>query len=144
MVASAEPRAIPVKLASNRLSLHTIAGRALASLSPIGRAEAATPVRSAPHWTIQVGAFRAHATAARAGTEARAHAPAARGKPVVVVATRSRHGAVYNARITGLTESQAHTACETLRHEHRACAVLGQSVEFANQKAGGVTSDARS
>ena len=132
MMAAAQPRP-----ATNRLTLHLIARRAvgsLASLSPIGRAEAATPVRNTARWTIQVGAYRAHATAARAGTEARAHAPAAVGKPVLVVATRSRHGAVYNARIIDLTANEAHAACDTLHREHRACSVLGPSLRLAALK----------
>lgn len=123
-----------LKPATNRLTLHLIARRAvgsLARLSPIGRAEAATPARDAARWTIQVGAYRAHATAARAGTEARAHAPVVRGKPVIVVTTRSHHGAVYNARIIDLTPSEAHAACDTLHREHRACAVLGPSLKLA-------------
>ena len=127
-----QPKAAPaLKLASNHLTLHMIAGRAIATLSPIGRAEAATPSRGVVRWTVQVGAFRARASAARAGTESRAKAPAMRGKPVVVVATRSQHGAVYNARVTGLTASEARAACDTLHREHRACTVLGPSMKLA-------------
>jgi hypothetical protein len=133
--------------ASSRLTLHLIARRAvgtLASLSPIAHAEAATPTHTVTRWSIQVGAYRAHATAARAGTFARAHAPAVRGKPVVVVATRSHHGAVYNARIIDLTASEAHAACDSLHREHRGCAVLGPSLRLAGQNVGGVTPLARS
>jgi D-alanyl-D-alanine carboxypeptidase len=133
--------------ATNHFTLHLIARRAvgtLANLSPIGRAEAATPVRNVTHWSIQVGAYRAHATAARVASVARAHAPATHGKPVVVVKTRSRHGAIYNARIVDLTASEAHAACVTLHHEHRACAVLGPSLRETAQKDGGSMPDARS
>jgi D-alanyl-D-alanine carboxypeptidase len=141
MLAANEP-----KPATNRFTLHLIAHRAvhtLASLSPISRAEAATPSRTT-HWSIQVGAYRAHALATRAGIEARAHAAAAFGKPVIVVATRSHHGAVYNVRIIDLTPTEAHAACQTLHQEHRACAVLGPSLQVAGQKAGGATPLARS
>ncbi|HEV8015254.1 MAG TPA: D-alanyl-D-alanine carboxypeptidase family protein [Stellaceae bacterium] len=141
MLAANEP-----KPAASRFTLHLIAHGAvhsLASLSPIGRAEAATPSRMT-HWSIQVGAYRAHALATRAGIEARAHAIATFGKPVIVVATRSHRGAVYNARIIDLTPTEAHTACQTLHHEHRACAVLGPSLQMAGQKAGGATPLARS
>jgi hypothetical protein len=113
-----------------------IAGRAIASLSPIGHAEAATPSRSVVRWSVQVGAYRAKATAARAGTEALAHAPVMRGKPVVVVATRSPHGAVYTARVTGMTQNEAHAACDTLHRAHRACTILGPSLQVAGQKIG--------
>jgi D-alanyl-D-alanine carboxypeptidase len=141
MLASAEPRTT-----TNHFTLHLVARRAvhtLASLSPISRAEAATPSRTT-RWTIQVGAYRAHALATRAGIEARAHASATFGKPVIVVATRSHHGAVYNARIIDLTPAEAHAACQTLLHEHRACAVLGPTLQIAGQKAGGSTPLARS
>lgn len=150
MMAANQPRLVAAnraRPATNRLTLHLIARRAvgtLANLSPIAHAEAATPVRNVTHWSIQVGAYRAHATAARAGTFARAHAPVVRGKPVVVVATRSHHGAVYNARIIDLTASEAHAACDTLHREHRACAVLGPSLRVAGQNSGGVTPLARS
>src|SRR6185312_12499611 len=101
------------------MTLHMIAKRAvggLASLSPISKAEAATAPRISTHYAIQVGAFRARASAARAGNTARAHVPAARKKPVVVVMTRSHHGAVYNARIIDLSANEARAACETLHH----------------------------
>lgn len=144
MMAANQPKARP---ASNRLTLHLIARNAvhtLARLSPISHAEAATPDRAVHYWSIQVGAYRAHAMAARAGTLARAHAPATRGKPVVVVASRSPRGAIYNARIIDLTATQAHDACTALHNAHRPCAVLGPSLRLAAQKAGGVTPQARS
>lgn len=144
MVASTEGKKAP----QSRMTLHMIAKRAvggLASLSPISKAEAATPSHVAgTHWAIQVGAFRARAMAARAANTARAHVPAARSKPVAVVTTRSHHGAVFNARITDLSASEAHAACDTLRHQHRACTVLGPSMQVAGQKAGGATPLSRS
>ncbi|HVA13751.1 MAG TPA: D-alanyl-D-alanine carboxypeptidase family protein [Stellaceae bacterium] len=145
MLAAATPRP-----ARNHLTLHLIARRAvgtLARLSPIGHAEAATlahPTHNIMRWSVQVGAYRAHASAARAGTEARAHAPAVRGKPVVVVAARTHHGAIYDARIIDLTATEARSACAVLHREHRACAVLGPSLQMAGQKAGGATPLARS
>jgi D-alanyl-D-alanine carboxypeptidase len=144
LMAANQPKARP---ATNHLTLHLIARNAvhtLARFSPISHAEAATPERNVPHWSIQVGAYRARATAARAGTLARAHAPAVRGKPVVVVASRSPRGAVYNARIIDLNATQAHDACQALQRQHRPCAVLGPSLRLAAQKAGGVTPLARS
>ena len=144
MVALVEPKKAPPQ---KSMTLHMIARRAvggLASLSPISKAEAATSPHNAPHWAIQVGAFRARASAARAGNTARAHAPAAHSKPVVVVMTRSHHGAVYNARIVDLSANEAHAACDTLHREHRACTVLGPSMQVAGQKAGGATPLSRS
>jgi len=143
MVASTEGKKAPQK----NMTLHMIAKRAvggLASLSPISKAEAATPARVSTHYAIQVGAFRARASATRAGNTARAHVPATHKKPVVVVMTRSHHGAVYNARIIDLTANEAHAACNTLHQKHLACAVLGPSMQVAGQKAGGATPQSRS
>jgi D-alanyl-D-alanine carboxypeptidase len=142
-VASAELRKAPPA----HLTLHMIAKRAvggLASLSPIGKAEAATSPRNASHYAIQVGAFRARASAARAGNTARAHTPTARSKPVVVVMTRSHRGAVYNARIIDLSANEAKAACDTLHRQHQACTVLGPAMQVAGQKAGGATPLSRS
>jgi D-alanyl-D-alanine carboxypeptidase len=156
LMASNQPKHVQVAVATgelvkkpvqNHMTLHMIAKRAvgsLASLSPISKAEAATPSRNATHWAIQVGAFRARASAARAGNAARAHAPATRGKPVVVVMTRSHHGAVYNARITDLNANEARAACNALHQKHQACTVLGPSMQVAGQKAGGATPLSRS
>jgi len=156
LMAQSQPKHLQVAVATgevakkpvqNRMTLHMIAKRAvggLASLSPIGKAEAATPSREAAHWAIQVGAFRARAMATRAGNTARTHAPATRGKPVVVVMTRSHHGAVYNARIVDLSANEARAACTSLHQKHHACTVLGPSMQVAGQKAGGVTPLSRS
>jgi len=143
MMASNESKKAP----QNHVTLHMIARNAvggLAKLSPISKAEAATSSRSSAHWAIQVGAFRARAMATRAGNTARAHVPAARSKPVVVVVTRSHHGAVYTARITDLSENEAHAACDALHHQHRDCTVLNPSTQVAGQKAGGATPLSRS
>jgi hypothetical protein len=143
LMASAQAK----KPVQNRLTLHMIAHRAvggLASLSPIARAEAATTPRNASHYAIQVGAFRARALASRAAATARAHAPAARSKPAIVVMTRSHHGAVYNARIIDLNAAEAKAACDTLHRQHQACAVLGPAMQVAGQKTGGSTPLSRS
>jgi D-alanyl-D-alanine carboxypeptidase len=143
MMASTESKRAP----QSHVTLHMIAKRAvggLSSLSPISKAEAAPSAHNAPHYAIQVGAFRARASAARAGNTARAHAPTAHSKPVVVVMTRSHHGAVYNARIIDLSANEARAACDTLHHAHRACTVLGPSMQVAGQKAGGATPLSRS
>jgi D-alanyl-D-alanine carboxypeptidase len=153
MIASNQPKHAQVASAEakkgppSHMTLHMIARRAvggLASLSPISKAEAAPSAHNAPHYAIQVGAFRARASAARAGNTARAHAPTAHSKPVVVVMTRSHHGAVYNARIIDLSANEARAACDTLHRAHRACTVLGPSMQVAGQKAGGATPLSRS
>jgi D-alanyl-D-alanine carboxypeptidase len=127
----------------NRASLHAVARRAvgtLAALSPVSKAEAATPSR----WAIQVGAFSGHETALLAANSARAKAPAAEGKPVVVVASHVGRKTLYSARIIDLTPNEAKQACESLRHAKKACTVLGPASQVADQKGGGSTPEARS
>ncbi len=116
-------------------ALHTLAHhaeRTLATLSPIGRAEAATPApRRNEEWGVQVGAYKQRSEASRAGTTALAHLPGEQGKPLVLATSRTHKGTIYSARIVNLTEKQAQNACHVLRREHRACAVIGPSLEFA-------------
>jgi D-alanyl-D-alanine carboxypeptidase len=139
--AAVTPKASPATAATPKLSLGSLAhgaARTLATLSPIGHAEAATLPRhgmvasaNAERWSIQVGAYREHVTATRAGTVARAQVPATRGKPIVVVASHARKGALYIARITNLTQNQAQNACQVLHREHKACAVVTPSTQVA-------------
>jgi D-alanyl-D-alanine carboxypeptidase len=122
------------KIAARETTLHKLAhhaARTLATLSPIGRAEAAMPPRRAPdRWSIQVGAYKQQAAAARANVTALAHLPTAEGV-AVVVSTRSSRGPTYQARIVNLTEKQAGSACHVLRRAHKDCAVLGPSLQMA-------------
>jgi len=114
-------------------SLANKAGRALAALSPVGRAEAATHSASAPRhdlrasdgWSIQVGTFAQSAQAERAAALALAKLPAAKGRSVLVVAPG--HGAkekVFRARIVHFNAHEAQAACRVLHRTHRACAVI--------------------
>jgi D-alanyl-D-alanine carboxypeptidase len=128
------------KLASNEEStLHALAhhaAHAVASLSPISRAEAETPKhKPSESWSVQVGAYRQQNAAAHAGALALSHLPAERGKPVVLVASHAKKHTVYQARIINLTEKQARKACHVLRRAHRACAVLEPSMQLAQSPA---------
>jgi D-alanyl-D-alanine carboxypeptidase len=140
--ATPAPVAAAPKVASNsvtpKLNFGSLVARGavhtLATLSPIGHAEAATmpkKVASAERWAIQVGAYHEHTAATRAGTTARAQVAVTRGKPVVVVASKTPKGPVYSARITNLTQSQAQSACQKLRREHKECAVVPASTQVA-------------
>jgi D-alanyl-D-alanine carboxypeptidase len=135
LIAARGKRGGASKLARNDSALHDLANhaaRTLATLSPIGSAEAA-PVRKRPSeaWSIQVGAYRQQAAAAHAGTTALAHLRAERGKPLVLVATHAHKHTLYQARILHLTEKQARSACRVLRRVHRACSVLEPSMQLA-------------
>jgi len=116
-------------------TLHKLAHgaqRTLATLSPISRAEAATPSpRRAPErWAIQVGAFKQQTAAARASASALARLPEEQGKALVSISTRSK-SPIYQARIVNLTEKQAQNACRVLRRAHQSCAVIAPSVQMA-------------
>lgn len=125
MVAS---RASSVKLAS--LAKH--AAHTLAKLSPISRAEAATPTRrSSDGWSIQVGAYHQQTAAAHASAAALSRLPSSDGKPVVLTGSRSGKSGVYQARIVNLSEKQAQNACRVLRREHRSCVVVAPSMQMA-------------
>jgi D-alanyl-D-alanine carboxypeptidase len=119
------------KRGQSESTLHALAhhaAHAVANLSPIGQAEAATPMRKpSSSWGVQVGAYRRQASAAHAGAVALSHLPAERGKTVVLVTSHAKKHKIYQARIVNLTEKQAQNACRVLRHAHRACVVLEPS-----------------
>jgi D-alanyl-D-alanine carboxypeptidase len=125
MVAS---RASSAKLAS--IAKH--AARTLAKLSPISRAEAATPTRrSNDGWSIQVGAYHLQTAAAHASAVALSRLPSSDGKPIVLTGSRSGKSGIYQARIVNLSEKQAQSACRILRREHRACVIIAPSMQMA-------------
>jgi D-alanyl-D-alanine carboxypeptidase len=124
----------PTRVAADT-TLHRLAHHAahtLASLSPIGHAEAATqPRRGTDHWAIQVGAYKQQAAAARANETALAHLPGEPGDAVVVAAPHGAKHPTYEARIVNLTEKQAQDACRALHRGHQACVVIGPSMQMA-------------
>ncbi len=117
------------------------AKRVVAALSPISRAEAATPSTSraalhAPHqakpveasWSIQVGAFSHRGAAEKAASVALPKVPA-KGKSVQVLnPAHSDKEKLYRARIINLTEKEADAACRALRKKHGTCAIMAPGV----------------
>jgi D-alanyl-D-alanine carboxypeptidase len=107
------------------------ARRTIASLSPVGRAEAAIPTHArtahARHsgWSIQVGAFTDEAPAEKAAAKALARLPARRGKATLVLAPgHIDKEPVFRARIVNFTEREATKACRTLHRKHLQCSVV--------------------
>jgi D-alanyl-D-alanine carboxypeptidase len=107
------------------------ARRTIASLSPVGRAEAALPARTrTAHgrhggWSIQVGAFSDEAPAERAAAKALARLPAPRGKAMEVLAPgHIDKEPVFRARIVNFSEREAAKACRALHRKHLQCAVV--------------------
>ena len=117
------------------------AGRAIAALSPVGRAEAATApahrlrrhhVRRHDAWGIQVGAFAKRGAAEHAAALALAKLPGHRERSVLVVPPRrSAHEHLFRARILRFDEAGAEAACRTLHRQHKLCAVIGPEVAAA-------------
>jgi hypothetical protein len=110
------------------------AAQALASLSPVPRAEAATlhHRKSGPRdgWSIQVGAYAQPAQAQKAGEKTVTRLSAAHGKPVVVVAPGDRDK-FYLTRIGHFSQAQAQRACRDLHRQHKDCAVLPPHLQLA-------------
>jgi len=112
------------------------AGRALAALSPVGKAEAATDVgareqrserhiRAAERWSIQVGAFTQQEAAERAAVQALQRLPSPRGHFAVAVAPpRAERDKAYRARVTHFSHHEALAACHALQRKHKSCSVI--------------------
>jgi D-alanyl-D-alanine carboxypeptidase len=111
-------------------SLTRRAAHTLAALSPVARAEAATPPRLhharreavVGHWSIQVGAFAQQSAAERAGAVALAKVPS-KGRSLQVLSP-SPSERYYRARILGFNERDAERACRMLHKKHVQCAVV--------------------
>lgn len=114
------------------------AARTIAALSPVGRAEAATPANAhaARHakgdrqerWSIQVGAFAQESGAERAGATALAKLPSLKSKVLQVVAPgHTDKERYYRARIVSFSQRDAEKACRALHRRHLQCAVVGPS-----------------
>ncbi len=113
----------------------TLAGSAahtLAQLSPVARAEAATPPRAgrhsrvreaAGHWSVQVGAFAQQSAAEKAGTTALAKLQSGKGR-VVQVLPPNQSERYFRARIVSFSEREAEKACRMLHKKHLQCAVI--------------------
>ncbi len=113
-----------------------LATRAIAAISPVGKAEAATGADApAPHrarhakmidgWSIQVGAFAQHDMAEHAGELALQRLPATKGRVVEIVApAHADKEQVFRARIVHFTHREAELACRELHKKHKNCAVI--------------------
>jgi D-alanyl-D-alanine carboxypeptidase len=113
----------------------SIAGRAVAAISPIGRAEAAPIARKtapaaseqvAERWAIQLGAFSQQATAEKAARTTLAKLPMAKHKPIQVLAPeKTDKERLYRVRVVNFTtRHEADQACSVLHRKHEKCAVV--------------------
>jgi D-alanyl-D-alanine carboxypeptidase len=111
-----------------------IAARAVAALSPVGRAEAAPLANSntlrkertnrLQHWSVQLGAFTHHAAAEKA-VAAVAKLPAAKGKPLQILdPAKTDTERLYRARLVNFTKPEATAVCKALHKRHLNCSVV--------------------
>jgi D-alanyl-D-alanine carboxypeptidase/D-alanyl-D-alanine carboxypeptidase (penicillin-binding protein 5/6) len=118
------------------------AGKMLADLSPIPKAEAATPAPaqvlrahdvktgglvtavSSERWAVQVGAFSSHAQAEDAAEHA-IHLAGMRAEPSVLAPAKHERHKIYRARLGGFSsEHQAREACGALHKKGHLCVVV--------------------
>ena len=118
------------------------AGTMLAALSPIQKAEAATPAPthvlrahaartggivtavSTERWSVQVGAFGSHAQAEEAADRA-IRLAGLHGEPSILAPTRHERHKIYRARLNGFSsEHQAREACSALHRKGHLCVVV--------------------
>lgn len=118
------------RLASN-------AARALAALSPIGRAEAAPRAEHTdrnrkknphPSWSIQLGAFARRGNARRLANKVMDRQPSLSRRKQHIVALHHKHGRVlYVVRFVHFKRATAKRTCAALHREHYQCLVLKSS-----------------
>jgi D-alanyl-D-alanine carboxypeptidase len=134
------------------------AARVVAALSPIGKAEAATPAMRhgravAPaalpvsagsadsptaKWAIQIGAYGQEAMAQRMVRQA-AGWPGLRGKAQVVIApSKGEQTKLFRARLAGFNEKQAQDACTVVKLKGHPCTVISPAASGAALKLTGL------
>lgn len=93
----------------------------LAAVSP-------PPARSGGAWTIQVGAFGTKAAGQKALAQASKKLPRLLGdSKQLIVEVAGKNGKIYRARMTGLDEKSARTACTELQKSGQRCVALAPS-----------------
>lgn len=98
-----------------------------AALPPAGKTGAAG-------WSIQVGAFGQKTPARTAAAQAKGKLPKTlRGAKIAVSPSESDGGAtLYRARLTGLSEKQARSACRQLKHRGMNCLTIAPQAGVTN------------
>lgn len=137
------PAAVPndnVRVAS--ASTHGLLPAYLPPKSASKYAKASTKIEESSHqpgWGIQVGAFSRYTVAYSAATEAQRKLAksVAAGRPVVT-SHRARGQTIYRARLIGISEQQARSACQKLDANTRAnCHVVAPEGQASASQASG-------
>jgi len=99
-----------------------IASPAKAAKAKKAKGKTAQAVNGA--WAVQLGAFKKQDAAQATVAKAQAKVPA--GEPSVE-ALQADSGKLYRARLTGLTEADARSACSSLKRQNQTCTVVSPS-----------------
>ena len=99
-------------------------GVSLAGIAPAPKVEPETESDESDVWAVQVGAFERFAPAHLAATRAARLAPGLNRARVVIKSTPANRGHVYRARLAGLSETRAESACRTLKTKKVNCLVV--------------------
>jgi len=92
---------------------------------------ASAEVQPAPNWSIQVGAFKQFQPAHVAATRAMHKLPILSNARVEVVPGDSGKRQVYRARLIGLSEANARSACRQLKKKRTGCVVVKNEPQTA-------------
>ena len=85
---------------------------------------AALPSGATGGWGIQVGAFRAQDAAYRQVSEAARLAPQVNAAKVAIIRANVDGDYLYRARLVGMSETDARTACGSLSRQGMTCVPL--------------------
>ncbi len=91
---------------------------------PPGQAKPTRTAAQKTAWSVQVGVFRDLASAQLAAYRAAAASRILAKRRIRFIRWARDDGVVYRARLTGLRESEARKACQTLRSRQMPCAVV--------------------
>jgi len=85
-------------------------------------------------WGVQVGAFYKPEQSKKRAQEAAQSVPdLLAGSRIVITDIRGQRGRIYRARLAGLTEDQARTACKRLKAEKFDCLVVQVGINLAQR-----------
>lgn len=79
---------------------------------------------SSANWGIQIGAYKSKKEAQRALSHARKNYRDLKNSTTLVSSVKTKKGRLYQARLIGLTEARAQSACSSLKNNGRSCVTV--------------------
>lgn len=100
-----------------------------AATTPVAARQLASTI--GPNWAVQVGAYPSTPPAETAARKAKAKIPGLLGNSRLSLPPVTRNGSLfYRARLVGLTEGQARSACRRLADHAIPCLAIGDDGDF--------------